>query len=238
MAWARIDDGIIERLQALGLTEDAIDLHLRAIIYCNKNLTDGYIPKDALRGLTRKRNVQLTVKQLQIKCRWTPCVNRAGWDIHDYLEWNESRAEVLERRAKAAKHMQGVRANVRSHVSKNSEPGSASREETLSSPLHYLGSDIEVDRREHSAGGAQKKTTPPPKPTRPVNAGTPVPRASPAPAGGTSTRTRSHPCPEGSCWATVSSSFDGEAWRVEEHQFVPADGGTSKSRCGASGRVV
>lgn len=93
MSWVRFEDTYPDHPKVLGLSADAFRLHVTAICYCERHLTDGLLPavfwKDvALRDeLVRARLIDKT---------------RRGWKVHDYHHYQMSKAEVLSRRE--AKH--------------------------------------------------------------------------------------------------------------------------------------
>ena len=51
MTWVRIDDTFPEHPKVVGLSAVAFRLHVAAICYASRNLTDGFIPLGAVRTL-------------------------------------------------------------------------------------------------------------------------------------------------------------------------------------------
>ena len=92
MSWAKIDDGFLDHPKVLRAGEDAAALYLRALIWCARHLTDGAIPREALRAITTKRDAGKLAGMLVAVNLWesTP----AGWQVHDYAKHNPSRAQV------------------------------------------------------------------------------------------------------------------------------------------------
>lgn len=109
MSYAQIDDGILDHPKLLDAGEDAANLFIRGIIWCNGKLTDGRITKSALQRLTMKRDAAKHAADLVRVGLWTD--EGPHWQVHDYLQWNDSREKVLGRRARARERMKGVRAN-------------------------------------------------------------------------------------------------------------------------------
>lgn len=130
MAWAAIDDAILDngkigRAGALGLL-----LHTAAISWCARNLTDGRLPKAKVAcllnlsglgvapgndaGVPRRSAATDFVRpdpdaiadHLAAVGLWHD--RGETWELHDYLKYNPSRADVLERRA-------ATRARVQKH---------------------------------------------------------------------------------------------------------------------------
>jgi len=75
------------KILALGL--DAMGLHAWSISYCDDLLTDGFVPQGALPLLPR---IKQAVKALVAAGRWEAV--EGGYQLHDYLRHNRSRAEV------------------------------------------------------------------------------------------------------------------------------------------------
>ena len=97
MTWAKLDDLFPENEKVSGLNDGAFRLHIHALCYAARNLTDGRIPYSAKRGLggTISRISELLDAGL-----WE--VHEGGWVIHDYLEYNPSREQVQAQRQKKA----------------------------------------------------------------------------------------------------------------------------------------
>lgn len=97
MAWARLNDGIFDHPKCIDAGEDATNLFVRSIVWCSKQLTDGRIPKAALRVLTQRRDADALAAKLLEVGLWE---DRDGaWWVHDFLDYNPSRESVEGRRA-------------------------------------------------------------------------------------------------------------------------------------------
>jgi hypothetical protein len=94
MTWVKFDDGFPEHPKVLGLSDTAFSLHVRAICYAARNLTDGIIPRVWLKGA--KAAILLAVQQLIEARLWTE--HPDGWEVHDYLQYQPSRAKVEQQR--------------------------------------------------------------------------------------------------------------------------------------------
>jgi hypothetical protein len=92
MPWARLDDRFSEHPKIVGLTDRAFRLHVSAIVYAARNRTDGRIAASLPRawGFMPRHVQELVSSHL-----WDPI--DGGWAIHDYLDYNPSRAEAEER---------------------------------------------------------------------------------------------------------------------------------------------
>lgn len=97
MSWAKLDDAFPDHPKVIGLSADAFRLHVTAICYAARFETDGAIPAG---GLPRIGGTTASVDELVDAGLWdrTP----RGWQIHDYLQYNPSRAERQTMRQQAA----------------------------------------------------------------------------------------------------------------------------------------
>lgn len=137
MPWAKFDDRFISHPKVLAAGPLAVALHMRAIIYASQHLTDGVIRRRQLNHIlswdddaddfdgTPPRNADL-VKRLVHAGLWDEAPDGAGWVIHDYLDWQPSRAEaeaLAARRAEAGRKAgQASGASRRAKRDKDPEP--------------------------------------------------------------------------------------------------------------------
>lgn len=104
MPWARIDDGANSDAKLLALSDSAYRLWVAGLIFCQRNLTDGFIPTHAIETFgVRARNKaalveELTRSVLGKRPLWQEVPG--GWRFNDFFDWNESRDHVLKQRAK------------------------------------------------------------------------------------------------------------------------------------------
>jgi hypothetical protein len=106
MPWVKIDDGIVDNLKTLKVwaqDPEAFALDVRGIAYCAKQLTDGLVPDEILALWYAGKDERLAelVDILVGAGRWERA--DGGYTIHDFLEYNKSRAEVEAERAKRAR---------------------------------------------------------------------------------------------------------------------------------------
>ena len=97
MAWARLNDGIFDHPKCIDAGEDATNLFVRSIVWCSKQLTDGRVPKAALRVLTQRRDAEALAAKLLEVGLWEE--RDGAWWVHDFLDYNPSRESVEGRRA-------------------------------------------------------------------------------------------------------------------------------------------
>lgn len=120
MPWVRFDDQFTVHRKVRGLSDSAFRLHAEAIFWCARNLTDGFVPAEDLHVLATARRPLKFVPELVIRRSWhladeacdskkcpahqdhQPDPTRDGWLLHDYFEYQPTKAKVLDERAKNA----------------------------------------------------------------------------------------------------------------------------------------
>lgn len=113
MTWVRLDDAFPEHPKVLALGDDyeaGVALHVRGLCYCARNLTDGHVPARMF------REDAATIARLVEVGMWHEA--EGGFVIHDYLDYNPSRAEALalaEARSAAGRLGAEARWNGKSH---------------------------------------------------------------------------------------------------------------------------
>jgi hypothetical protein len=90
MTWVKIDDKIPTHPKVIGLSDKAFRVYISSICYASSNLSDGEIPAAALGvlGGTARLAAELVEAGL-----WDASP-RKGWQVHDYLEHNRSKAST------------------------------------------------------------------------------------------------------------------------------------------------
>jgi hypothetical protein len=128
--WSKFDDQFYMNPKIASLGRDEQDLYIAAIIYCNGQLTDGFIPAGAIPMLSAwakiEANAQAIAYHLLEAGLWENSAN--GYQIHDFLDWNMSKADVLA--MKAARSEAGKRGGLKS-VAKRQASASASAQAKL-----------------------------------------------------------------------------------------------------------
>lgn len=102
--WSKFDDQFYLNPKNALIDRDEQDLHIAAIIYCNGQLTDGFVPNGALPMLFAwaklsdgLANAKAIASRLVEHCYWEIAEN--GYQIHDWADWNLTRDEVLALKA-------------------------------------------------------------------------------------------------------------------------------------------
>lgn len=105
MAWVKIDDQFADHPKIREVGPIGMAIQVAALCYCNRFLTDGVLKKESAKALvtslTRDKNF---VKKMVSAGLWDE--HPEGYIIHDYLEYNPSKTEVLdtrERRSEAGR---------------------------------------------------------------------------------------------------------------------------------------
>jgi hypothetical protein len=89
-----------------GLSDRAFRLHVSGICYSNRHLTDGIVPASVVPRLLGGAPGRALVELIE-RAMWVPILGSTeAYALHDYLDWNRSREQVLnerERRSKAGR---------------------------------------------------------------------------------------------------------------------------------------
>jgi hypothetical protein len=103
MSWVRLDDAFADHPKVLPIGTTALAVHVWALCYCAKHLTDGRVSLGMLWGCpwVSKRSALISaVERLVGAGLWEWA--EGGFAIHDYLDHNPDAAQVKEsRRLKA-----------------------------------------------------------------------------------------------------------------------------------------
>ena len=99
MVWVRIDDQVAHHPKFVEAGPVASWLWVCGNCYCNKYLTDGFIPSVAVPTLGDIKGVEKLVPKLLAARLWEEC--KGGYRVHDFLAFNPSAEEVRRKRAAA-----------------------------------------------------------------------------------------------------------------------------------------
>jgi hypothetical protein len=97
MAWIRLDDRMPYHPKIVGLSAEAFRLYVASLCYAGGHETDGYVPASALPVLW---GTARTAAELERAGLWERA--DGGWSIHDYLDYNPSRADIEDARRRRA----------------------------------------------------------------------------------------------------------------------------------------
>lgn len=135
MVWAKIDDAILDNAKIAKVGVFGFAMHVAAITWCCRNLTDGHVPTSRVTALLTLQNVNIdcanplalvggptsmggqtgldpfvVADALVNAGLWN--VAEGGYQIHDFLEYNPSKEQVLSAREKTKKRVGKHRSNV------------------------------------------------------------------------------------------------------------------------------
>jgi hypothetical protein len=102
VTWTKLSEDFDQHPKIVAAGPMAELLHIHGLLYCNRYLTDGHIPATAVRRLAPNPTGFLrSVERLVELGIWVEV--EGGYDVHDFLEYQPSRAKVLaERKQKAS----------------------------------------------------------------------------------------------------------------------------------------
>jgi hypothetical protein len=98
MVWVKVDDDFPQHPKARKAGPVGMALWLAGLCYSSHYLTDGLVPVEVLSGLLplEKKEMTRTVDKLVFSGLWS--VAEGGYEIHDYLQYQMSKQEVLMQR--------------------------------------------------------------------------------------------------------------------------------------------
>lgn len=103
MSWLRLDDGFAEHPKVEQITDKAFRLHVAALCYSARKLTDGFLSMKAVKVLAAivdAPRVDRYTTELERAGLWL--VVEDGYQINDYLDYNPDAEAVKHARAKNA----------------------------------------------------------------------------------------------------------------------------------------
>lgn len=113
MTWTRLSDDFFDRPHVLSLSRSARLLHVEALVWCNRALTDGRVPVAALHRLTDSPELDADLAELQAAELW-----KLDEDEVWLVDWTdqESAETVRKRQAVSAAKQQRYRDRVAKHA--------------------------------------------------------------------------------------------------------------------------
>lgn len=96
MTWLKLDDAFADHPKVMAAGPLASWLHVCGLLYCSRLLTDGFIPAGQVRKLADVDDAIGLAEQLVAVGLWD--VADGGYQVHDYLDFNPTREEALQRR--------------------------------------------------------------------------------------------------------------------------------------------
>jgi hypothetical protein len=90
-----MDDNFADHPKVDALSHGAFRLHVAGLCYCAKHLTDGVVPAERIARLIRGYRPAMLAELNRAKL-WL--AHPDGYEIHDFLDWNRSRAWWTDKR--------------------------------------------------------------------------------------------------------------------------------------------
>jgi hypothetical protein len=109
VTWVKLDDQSWAHPKVVAAGFAAWGLNCRAMCWCASLETDGFVPRLILNQFGA-RSSRLADKLVTVGL-WEDDAERDGWKIHDFLDYNPSRAENAQRRTTEAKRKARMRAS-------------------------------------------------------------------------------------------------------------------------------
>lgn len=103
MSWIKLDDQFPDHTKVMACGPAAGWLYVCGLCYCGRMLTDGFIPQGQVRKLADLDNPLELAARLVEHGLWERV--KDGFLIHDYLEYNPSRQQVMAERGAAKERM-------------------------------------------------------------------------------------------------------------------------------------
>jgi hypothetical protein len=120
MPWVKLDDHFADHPKILEAGPVAGFVFIAGLCYANRHLTNGFIPTTAVTSLVKRNgvNVAQISQRLCSVGLWAETTKKEtrGYQIHDYLEFQPSRASVIKARKTNAKRQAAWR---KQHVAHN-----------------------------------------------------------------------------------------------------------------------
>lgn len=99
--WFKVDDGLPDHPKVLNAGNSALGLWLKLGAYSSKQLLDGFVPEAAVKRYGTARELQKLLVVGLLERAERPDYGH-GYILHDYLDYNPSRAQALAERDRNA----------------------------------------------------------------------------------------------------------------------------------------
>jgi hypothetical protein len=174
MPWGRIDDSLYDH-RKLDLLADGrlegVGLWAVAISWCNRHLTDGHVPTRQIERLGGTHDLAEQLVEVGLFDR-----SDGGYLVHDFLDFNDSKQDVLARREKEAQRKAVWRKTRMSQRDTTPRPGGTQDPSTHDVPVgQAVSTDVpaghttgQMSRRDSRARDVARIPTRP-DPTRPID---------------------------------------------------------------------
>lgn len=103
MAWFKVDDQSAFNPKVMRAGNAAFGAWVRLGAYCNAQLTDGFIPEDTATLIASRKELEAVITAGMLRAV------DGGYEIHDYLKYQPSKASVLEKRELNKNRVKSIR---------------------------------------------------------------------------------------------------------------------------------
>ncbi|MDR7385680.1 hypothetical protein [Promicromonospora iranensis] len=154
MTWTRLDDDFNDRPALLAVGRSARLLHVEALVWCNRLLTDGAVPRGALPRLTDSPDLDADVAELVAAELWEETTD--GWQ----LDWSDQEEAAAVRARQDVRNERQKR--YRRRKSKHDSGDHSECDE------RYCKQAVTHNGHRHEGGNDDRRVTPSrPGPSRP-----------------------------------------------------------------------
>ena len=139
MAWVRLDDGFYQHPKIVQAGAVAAAVQVAALCYCNRNLTDGFVPSAAVPLLVNLDGTGATwpdvIGALVGVGLWVEA-RHGGYLIHDYekYQWTRFRIDAAQEKKRAAGQA-GGRASAEARARANGEAPAQAESNPIPIPI-------------------------------------------------------------------------------------------------------
>lgn len=139
MPYQHLDDTFAEHPKVMDLSDRSFRLHVSALCYCSRNLTDGVLTERSVAVVCAlTRGTQRHIRELVVAGLWEQ--RDEGYEIHDYLEYHQTANEIKKQREQSTARKRRWREKNRNADSgrfgTRDETRSGTRDETPPYPIH------------------------------------------------------------------------------------------------------
>lgn len=146
MAWVKLDDGFYDNAKILRVGLTAAGLYVAGLSYAGRKLTNGFLADVAVTMLVGDAGTTLPGRLIEAGL-WRPV--EGGYQIHDYLDYNPSAAQVKAARNAAKSRMQRMRSGcVRANIFEVRNPVPVPKEEDPK-PLGFASFWLSYPKKRH-----------------------------------------------------------------------------------------
>lgn len=112
MTWTKLSDSFTDEPAILAVSRSARYLHVEALVWCNRMLTDGLVPRGAIRRMTDAEDIEGDIEQLVAAGLWIE--TGAGWAV----DWTDQPAadDIKAERARRADAQRAYRERKAKHA--------------------------------------------------------------------------------------------------------------------------